>query len=370
VVRTSIAVALALLAMACESHPGRVLVVVDTDYRVPAELSEVRILAGPADDPEDRTGQGFVLTRITPPPPGTYRLPLSMVVVPRGGDSDRRVEIVVEGRAAATGDVLIRSTRILDGFRRGDTIVLPIFLSTLCETMICETGRTCVNGACESVEIDPGTLRIAEDPGEEFRSLPDTGTPPDAALDAAVDAMDSEVDTSMVDSGPVDASDDISVDAGICGPPVTLPYLVVTGDSTLYPMTPGPGMWTYNEPNWRRTDTEVEWTHTARPGCEIYRVEPSIPDGMPQDATVACSGTCATRATWGALYEVHLDGATGTDEIIQVDQSIAVDRVRLDLTNPAETVTIVLSDLTNEFAMRNESYVVFHDATFYSRPAP
>jgi hypothetical protein len=366
-----VAIALAVLATACDSHPGRVLVVVDSDYAVPAELSEVRILAGPADDPDDRTGQGFVLTRIAPPPAGTYRLPLSMVVVPRNGDSDRRVEIVVEGRAAASGEVLIRSTRILNGFRRGDTIVLPIFLSEQCESMVCEAGRTCVNGDCESIEVDPGTLRIAEDPGEELRSLPDTGTPPDADLDAGVDAMDSTVDTSPPDTGPLDATDDTGGgDAGVCGPPVTLPYLVVEGADTLFPMTPGPGMWAYNEPNVRRYDTYVEWTYTARPGCEIYRVEPSIPDGMPADPTVACTGTCATRPTWGAIYEIYRNGMTDYDELIQVDQSIAVDRVRLELANPAESVTVMLSDWTNEFAMRNESYIVFHDATFYSRPTP
>ncbi len=363
-------VLLALSAAACESHPGRVLVVVDSNYPVPAELSEVRILAGPADDPEDRTGQGFVLTRVSPAPPGTHRLPLSLVVVPRGGDSDRRVEVVVEGRAAATGDVLIRSTRILDGFREGNTVVLPIFLNENCEARMCEAGRTCIDGSCEPVEVDPGTLRIAAEPGEEFRALPDAEPVDSGAMDGGVDPVDSAMmDVVTVDTAPEDASDD-GGDAGACGAPVTLPYLVVTGPETLFPMSPGPGTWAYNEPNVRRYDTYVEWTHTARPGCEIWRVEPSIPDGMPADPFVACTGTCATRRTYSANYEVYVDGMTDIDEIIQIDQGSAAGAVRLDLANPSETVTIMLSDWTSEFAMRDETYVIFHDATFFSRPLP
>ncbi len=359
---------LAIAALGCNAHPGRVLVVVDTDYRVPAELSEVRILAGPADDPDDRTGQGFVLTRVSPPPPGTHRLPLSMVVLPRDGDSSRHVEVVVEGRASASGDVLIRSTRVLDGFRRGKTIVLPIFLTSNCAAVLCDPGETCVDADCAPVDVDPGTLRIAEEPGEEFRNLPDAGSTPDGSLDAGVDALDTSVQDASMDAA--DDGDVADADSGVCGPPVTLPYLVLMGPETLFPLTPGPGMWTYNEPNVRRYDTYVEWTYTARPGCEVFRVEPVIPDGMPADPMAACMGTCATRPTRAAEYEIYLNGLIDYDEIIEVDQSTAPGRVRLDLMNPAESVSVRLSDWTNEFAMRNETYVVFEQATFYSQPAP
>ncbi len=184
-------IAVALSCFGCESHPGRVLVVVDSDYRVPVELGEVRVFAGPADNPEDRRGQGFVLTSIEPPPAGTHRLPLSLVVTPRGGDSDRRVAVMVEGLASASRDVLVQSTRVLDGFRPGDTIVLPIFLSRNCGGVACDADRTCIDGRCESVEIDPSSLRLVEDPNEEFRSLDprDAGdaTIPDAAEDAPMD---------------------------------------------------------------------------------------------------------------------------------------------------------------------------------------
>jgi hypothetical protein len=361
-----------VLAAGCEAgHPGRVLVVVSSDYPVPAELSEVRVLAGPADDPDDRTGQAFVLTRVTPPPAGTHHIPLSLVVTPRGGDSDRRVEIIVEGRTAASGDVLIRSTRVLDGFRRGDTIVLPIFLSRNCEGTTCGVGRTCIDSVCESVEVDPGTLRIARDPGEELRMV-DSGPRADGAGDAAMDStMENGVpDTSMLDTEPPVGDADTS-DGGVCGPPITLPHLVVEGPSTLFPLAPSPGMWAYNEPNVRRYDTYVEWTYTARPGCEIYRIEPDIPSGVPADPMIACTGTCATRRTWGANYEVYRNGSVDYDEIIVVDQSIAVDRLRLDLANAGETVTLMLSDWTSDVdASRDEAYVVFHTATFFTRPIP
>jgi hypothetical protein len=207
---TILLASLGLLGFGCESHPGRVLVVVDSDFAVPVELGEVRVLVGPADDPEDRRGQGFVLTSIDPAPAGTYHLPFSLVVTPRGGDSNRRVEIDVEGLASASGSAFVRTTRVLDGFRAGDTIVLPIFLSRNCVGVECDPGDTCIDRRCASAEVDPSSLRLVEDPNEEFHVLDGMdagdGSPRDAMVDAPTDIgpTDAATDAPM-DTGPTDA---------------------------------------------------------------------------------------------------------------------------------------------------------------------
>ncbi len=373
---------LALLVLAaCQGHPGRVLVVVDSDYSVPAELSEVRILAGPVDDPESRMGQAFALTEFRPPPGGTYNLPLSLVVVPRDGNSDREVEVVVEGRLVSVGDVLVRATRVLHGFRAGDTVVLPIFLSKNCEGRVCGAGLTCIDGACESSAIDPGDLRIAEDPGEELRGLVDVGVSTDGGSDASdggMDAGDAGADTSVVVDGATDSSMDSgpsdtgAPDAGLCGPPVTLPHAVLVGGDKLYPLAPVPGVWAYNGQT-ADNDPYVEWVHTASPGCEIWRVEPLIPSGTPQDRFVDCSGMCATEPSNSALYEVYVDGLTAPgdlDEFVRLSQDGAAGRIRFDLMNPSRTVSVRLSDLTSFAGAAKRQYIVIHDAVFYMRLAP
>lgn len=351
--------ALALGLVGCDSHAGRVLLVVDSDYPVPAVVSEVRVLVGPADDPEDRNGQAFVLTSVDPPPTGTERLPLSLVVQPRDGQSERHVQIEVEGRSAASDEVLIRTTRTLRGFRPGKTVVLPMLLSRACEDVVCGEGQTCSEGRCESAEVDPNTLRIAESAGEEFAGLPmDSGAPVDATTDAMADA----------DAGPTDAMPDAPPE---CGEPVTLPYMVTLGPDTLHPLTPGPGQWAYSEPNFRRIETFVEWAYTARAGCEIHRVEASVPDGSPEDPTIACMGDCATHATVAANYEIYRDGSMDYDEIIVANQGGAPGRIRLELRSPAGSVTVKLSDWTLDMGIsRDEAFVVFHEMTFFSRPRP
>ncbi|RLB48976.1 MAG: hypothetical protein DRJ42_22045 [Deltaproteobacteria bacterium] len=378
--------ALVVLA-ACQGHPGRVLVVVDSDYSVPAELSEVRVLAGPVDDPESRMGQAFALTEFRPPPGGTYNLPLSLVVVPRDGNSDREVEVVVEGRLVSVGDVLVRATRVLHGFRAGDTVVLPIFLSKNCEGRVCGAGLTCIDGACESSAIDPGDLRIAEDPGEELRGLVDVGVSTDGGGDASDGAMDAGdtgdtgdagADTGVVDDAATDSSMDSgpsdtgAPDAGLCGPPVTIPHVVLVGSDKLYPLAPAPGVWAYNAQT-ADNDPYVEWAHTARPGCEIWRVEPLIPSGTPEDPFADCSGMCAREPSNSALYEVYLDGRTGPtdwDELVSLSQDGVAGRVRFDLMNPSQTVSVRLSDLTSFAGAAKRQYIIIHDAVFFMRPVP
>ncbi|MBW2461801.1 MAG: hypothetical protein JRH11_09150 [Deltaproteobacteria bacterium] len=365
---------------ACQGHPGRVLVVVDSDYSVPAELSEVRVLAGPVDDPESRTGQAFALTELRPPPAGTHNLPLSLVVVPRDGDSHREVEVVVEGRLVSIGDVLVRATRVLQGFRAGDTVILPILLTKNCEGRVCGDGLTCIDGACESSAIDPGVLRIAEDPGEEFRGLVEAGISIDGSSDAsdgAMDAGDSGTDTSVVDDATTDSSldsgplDTGAPDAGPCGSPVILPHAVLAGGDELYPLAPAPGVWAYNAQT-ADNDPYVEWAYRAPSGCEIWRVEPLIPSGTPADPFVDCSGRCANEPSNSALYEVYVDGLTApvdVDEFVSLSQDGVAGRIPFDLMNPSQTVAVRLSDVTSFAGPAKRQYIIIHDAVFHMRPA-
>lgn len=356
---------LGLLA-ACNGHPGRVLVVVESDYPVPAGLSEVVVLVGPVDDPESRTGQAFVLTALKPSPAGLNNLPLSLVVVPRNRDSDRHIDIVVEGRSAATGDVLVRSTRVLEGFRANDTIVLPIFLSRSCQGSVwleCAPGQTCVDGECELSAVDPGTLRIAQEPGEELRGRLDAST----AMDTGVEPLDG----GPADSGDVDSAQDTSVrpDAGVCGAPVRVPFRAITGADELYPLTPAPGVWMYNA-QIRDYVPYVEWEHTAPAGCEISRIELIIPDAVPEDPLVDCRGlSCAMSATPMASYEIYRDGSTTPDEFLRRSQVGVSGSIAYDLT-PAQTISVRMSDWTPIRGAVKDYFIIVHDAVFHMRPVP
>src|SRR5687767_6801194 len=92
----------------CAPHPGRLLVVVDTDISA-EELSTIRVVAGASRE------RSLALRGER-----AFTLPLSFVVVPRGGDSDRRVRVVVSG-LGPDGRELVVSRSLIAGFIEGET---------------------------------------------------------------------------------------------------------------------------------------------------------------------------------------------------------------------------------------------------------
>ena len=189
------------LCLSCRQPATQLVVLVDTDYVVPGELSDLRVVV--SDLGGDRSSElDFVLNGRGENEPPRYAVPLSFGVVPFEGDAGRRVQIMVTGRAPGAGTSLV-TRRARTGFLEGQSLLLPMFLLRSCEGVICGDGETCDDGVCVPDEVDPLTLRPIA-PGDER----DGGL----GVDAGSDGMDAGSDAA-VDAG-TDAGPDTGTDAG------------------------------------------------------------------------------------------------------------------------------------------------------------
>jgi hypothetical protein len=138
--------ACAMLA-ACASSPTEILLVVDSELSVPAQLDHLSIRATGAD-----ADGGFEhLYDLTRPP----TLPLSLGLVSAGGQA-RPLHVVVR---ALAGDVLVVERAVTTAFVAGQTRVLHVHLLAACRGVTCPTlGETCVAGACVSDEVPATSL--------------------------------------------------------------------------------------------------------------------------------------------------------------------------------------------------------------------
>lgn len=199
---------LVLLAMGCTEESSEIVVLVDTDYQIGTDMTDLRIeVLDPSRNEaysntlriEEDVAAGDLQT--------TYRIPLSFVVEAAGGDPSRLVTISVTGvvNAGTPNERLLASRTARTTFVRGERRLLAIFLSKLCEKD-CGEGLTCIpegdEGRCVSIDIDPNDLPKV-DPGDELdASLTDAGG--DAAIDGGTD--DGGIDASAADC------------TGSCGP--------------------------------------------------------------------------------------------------------------------------------------------------------
>lgn len=207
--------AMAIHAAGCGDDPAtQLVVVVGTDYQVPAELDrvQVRVLdaSGVLASSHDHTLRA------------AGDVPFSLVVAPRGGDASRRVTVEAEGFAAGGGGSLV-VRRAETGFRANTSLLLEMFLARSCEGEMCGAGQTCTENGCASAAVPPDTLP-AVTPGAELRDaargmdarMPEGGAPDDGVPDGRVepDAGDmgggedaGEMDAARPDAGPDAARD-------------------------------------------------------------------------------------------------------------------------------------------------------------------
>lgn len=176
------------LGLGCAPPPTQLVVVVDTDLDVPAEIDGVRITVTRPDasreteslDLEDRSA-----------------LPLTLAVI-ADGDALGPIDVVAEGLLDGA-TVLSRAARAT--LVRGESRMLVMHLVRSC------VGRTCV----------PATLSCSEDGcvGREVRDLPPwTGTPP--GLDAGVpDAPQRDAPGIDAPDAPIGCMDDEDCDDGV-----------------------------------------------------------------------------------------------------------------------------------------------------------
>jgi hypothetical protein len=187
------ALLLFLLALsACTTPSTQIVVLVDSDLSVPAELSTVRVV----------TSRGEVVVSqvefaiANEEAPAVQTLPFSFGVIPTGGDASERVRIVVQA-LDAFGAVVVERAAVV-GFIAGRTQLLPMFLARSCRAVMCPMDQTCTRNGCVPIEILPGEIPIIIPGTELMTDAPDPF--PDAARDAE-----------PVDAGGLDASTDVFV---------------------------------------------------------------------------------------------------------------------------------------------------------------
>lgn len=177
----AIRVALGSAALAaCASPPTQLVVVVDTDLALGAEVDAIEVRV---DGPSGITA-GSEETELAPG--DRERLPLTVGVSP-SGDSLGPIDVVATARLDGAR-VVERRHRVT--LVRGETRVLILHLTAACAARDapCREGETCGENGCVDVEIAAGELpgwsgtapRLGDDAGAPVR---DAGPPDGATID-------------------------------------------------------------------------------------------------------------------------------------------------------------------------------------------
>ncbi len=201
--------ALALVACGGDDEVTQLIVLVDTDYVVPDELSVVRAHIYDSGGTETQSHDFSLFA----PGGGRLSVPFSFGIVPSASANGDHLTLVVEGHTASPGRLLV-SRRAVTGFVKGETRLLPMFLARRCETeaATCAQGQTCSEVGCVNEEIPPEDLDLVI-PGQELDAStlrPETG-PPDARPDA-----DARIDADARRDADADADAAPDADAGMC----------------------------------------------------------------------------------------------------------------------------------------------------------
>lgn len=149
-------------------------VVIDADEMV--DLADPRVIVE-LFRADATSGELTILERLVRLPPESVDFPITMAVVPRGGDVGRRYDVRV---SAIAGD-RTWTTRAISGFVQGQRRELHMRLEDECRDFPCpDSNTTCRNGACVPTEIPRDMLTV---PGAS-----DAGTRVDAAVPSGTDA--------------------------------------------------------------------------------------------------------------------------------------------------------------------------------------
>lgn len=202
------ACALALVAACSQSADPvtELVVVVDSDLSVPAELDEISVRAtGP--DGKAQTASARLGAGMTP-------LPRSLVLSHEAGPLGP-LEVRVEGkRGGAT--LLTRTAEA--SFVVGKSLVLPLHLVGACRTRRCPDDQTCTEQGCADPQLNSDKLE--EWSGDKPRlGAVDAGAPADGAEPEPLDAGDAASrDAAAQDAG----SEAATSDAAMCVPKAEL----------------------------------------------------------------------------------------------------------------------------------------------------
>lgn len=164
-------------ARCSKDEPTQIVLVVDSDLRVPAELAAVEVAAWLQGN--ERFRQSYELSQGNP----AVKLPLVLGFVSPEHRPDT-VRIEVSGRSPAAGSLPIVSRAATMQFLPHKILRLDLPLLARCEGVVCDPGSTCFDdGLCASEMVTSGTL-----PAFTRASYPTMSMYAPASRDAAIDA--------------------------------------------------------------------------------------------------------------------------------------------------------------------------------------
>ncbi len=144
---------LALVALGCERAPTQIIVAIDSDLGVPAEVASVRAVVK-SDDDTLISEHAFALTAGLPTG-DEVALPFSFGVAP---GEDREARVIIEAHAVGPQGSDLFTRRAITRFVEHESLVLPMFLARACASEQCPVDQTCTELGCRPEEIDPATL--------------------------------------------------------------------------------------------------------------------------------------------------------------------------------------------------------------------
>ena len=208
------------LVIGCSAAPTQLVVVVHTDFAVPAELDSVRFeITGPAE--RVQTVEQSVGGLEDPAFPLTLGLTAN-----DGALGPYRVEVI--GRSA--GNAVVRQVRRASMTAEA-AVRIDMFLSRACAAEVCGDGQTCDRGRCTSIDVRPrpwdgqtdgGAMNVDAEVDDASRAdagamdatrdgtddndafIPDAPTGEDGAVMDAAPTDAAPIDTGPADMGPAD----------------------------------------------------------------------------------------------------------------------------------------------------------------------
>ena len=201
----------------CTADPTQLLVIVDSDMAVPNSLVKVRA--------EVRNQEGrflasheFELSERKAQQASTkFALPLSFGVLKPEQNPTDRVIVEVDALGTSTDSQPLFTRKAVTGFLEGKSLLLPMYLSSLCQSLECALGQTCTERGCVSEVVDENRLRESSgtdadliikltapiDAGTQFEdanditdamTIEDTGIAPDSGI-----SMDASIEIRMLE---------------------------------------------------------------------------------------------------------------------------------------------------------------------------
>jgi hypothetical protein len=150
----------------CQATPTQVLVVFDADEEMRSAAARLRI-----EVINQERGTAHWDVPIAPNEPRGTSFPVTLPLVPRGGDPTRTFDVVAD--LIASDDSLIARQRVSSGYVARELRVVRVQFDDACGGVLCDRGTTCRGGACVDSCVEPAPL---DDRSIRGCPLPDGGT--------------------------------------------------------------------------------------------------------------------------------------------------------------------------------------------------